>query len=277
VVFCCAVGQAERVVLFHHPLFSSSRCAQLVIELELPVEIRSLSYVELKSDAFRNHVNPHLTVPVLAEFNSTGSVDALTLEPEFSILESGAIMEYLLDRFPSERSEEMLGGREHRARAKVRQWLHYAPATLYSRAGSVYVHSWEFRRGQKGEHMRDDNAIATNSAWLRAHFVPFAVSELTSAAAASGASVEEYAGFIASLKLTAADIALSWEMMLLEQVGFFDGHPVLQAYALRLRSLASWRRVYPDAIHEVCVWPHDNQKCQELHLELGAQPRSSEL
>merc|ERR1712039_112355 len=66
---------------------------------------------------------------------------------------------------------------------------------------------------------------------------------------------------------SAADIALGWEMMLLEKTGFLAGYPTLQRYHGRLASRLSFRETYPTLIHTYCTWPHNQYRCSAIHKE----------
>jgi len=140
-----------------------------------------------------------------------------------------------------------------------------APHVHPSAAGGLYVHAWEFRPGTAGEGRQSKAAIEASKTWLDSHFVPFLTREL------------EDRQFLLGEWFTAADIVMGWEIMLLGQVGFFQEYPVLQAYHDRLAAQSSWKRTYPREIHTLCIWPHTDGRCKELHQGLNEVPLNVEL
>mmetsp|Transcript_65765 Transcript_65765/g.189251 ORF Transcript_65765/g.189251 Transcript_65765/m.189251 type:complete len:268 (+) Transcript_65765:72-875(+) len=258
VAYWCAVvprhAAASAAKLYHFPLFSSSRVVQLVLELGIrDVEIVSLEYGEIKTEPYLS-INPHGTVPAYTEALADGTT--------LILLESAAIATYLCEKYDT---AHRLLPENPTQRARFYQFAHYAPATLYTRAGGLYVHAWEFRLGTAGEGRQSKAAIEASKTWLDSHFVPFLTREL------------EDRQFLLGEWLTAADIVMGWEIMLLGQVGFFQEYPVLQAYHDRLAAQSSWKRTYPREVHTLCIWPHTDGRCKELHHGLNEVPLNVEL
>lgn len=242
---CVLLGRASAAAkLYHFPLFSSSRVVQLLLELDLIpniVELVVLDYKQINAEPYLS-INPHGTVPAYQEEES-GLI----------LLESAAIITYLCEKH--DQAHRLLP-REPVARARYFQFSHYAPATLYSRAGGLYVHSWEFRDDAAGAARRDPDVIEENRLWLRRNFVPFLSRELNGRK------------YLLGDELSAADIIIGWELMLLGKEGFLNAYPLLKEYLSRLASHDSWRLTYPDAIHDYCIWPHEDKRCASLHREL---------
>merc|ERR1712194_102658 len=242
----CVAGEGAVGRVWHFPLFSSSRVVQLILELGImDVHIESMDYMQMKTADY-GKVNPHGTVPAYEEEDAG-----------FVLLESSAIITYLLEKYDK---EHRLLPADPVQRARYYQWAHYAPATLYTRAGGLYVHAWEFREGTEGAGRQSKPAIAESSEWLKRQFVPFIMK-----------SLDKY-DYLLGDNFTAADIVMGWEMMLLEKAGFLAEvaaeYPQLQAYFARLAARPSFQKTYPEEIHTLCIWPHKNEKCKALHVEL---------
>jgi len=218
------------------------------LELAIPdVEIVSLDYRQMKEEPYLN-INPHGTVPAYQE------------DGGLVLLESAAIVTYLCEKYDA--YHHMLP-EDLRGRARYYQFAHYAPATLYTKAGGLYVHAWEFRPGTAGADKQSAEAIEDSRKWLSKHFVPFLTREL------SGSQ------YLLGDNFSAADAIMGWEVMLLGKVGFLQDHPKLQAYHDRLAARPSFLATYPPEIHTTCIWPHDQPECRRLHHSLA--PGAAEL
>jgi glutathione S-transferase len=107
------------LTLYHLPFSRSLRVRWLLEELDLPYELVTRSFAELKEPAHLA-LHPLGKVPVLAD-------DGLVL------YESGAILQHLLERYGAGRLEPKPGSRE---RSLFWQWFHYAEASVTPPLGS---------------------------------------------------------------------------------------------------------------------------------------------
>merc|ERR1712216_468282 len=104
----------------------------------------------MKEGDYYMRINPHGTVPAYEE-------DGLVL------LESAAIIEYLCEKYDA---AHLLIPARGKQRARYHQFAHYAPATLYSKAGGLYVHAWEFKKPNLGHEKQSADAIKDSTGWL---------------------------------------------------------------------------------------------------------------
>jgi glutathione S-transferase len=120
-----ALPEAANVItLYHAPMSRSVRVRWLLEELGLPHQVETRALAELKQP---EHValHPLGKVPVL-------------VDGDLVLLESGAIVQYLLESYGHGRLEPKLGSPE---RPAFLQWIHFAEATLTPPLGLLAQHT----------------------------------------------------------------------------------------------------------------------------------------
>ncbi|MEN8159290.1 MAG: glutathione S-transferase family protein, partial [Myxococcota bacterium] len=111
------------ITLYHLPFSRSLRVRWLLEELELPYELVTRSFGDLKQPEHLA-LHPLGKVPVLRD----GDV---------VLFESGAILQHLLERYGEGRLEPKPGTPE---RSRYWQWFHFAEATVTPPLGLVVQH-----------------------------------------------------------------------------------------------------------------------------------------
>ena len=112
------------ITLYHVPLSRSLRVRWLLEELGLPYELATRSFAELKRPEHLA-LHPLGKVPVLSD-------------GDLVLFESGAILQYLLERYGCGRLEPKPGTPE---RARYWQWFHYAEASVTPPLGLIVRHT----------------------------------------------------------------------------------------------------------------------------------------
>ncbi len=126
--------------LYHVPGSRSARIRWLLLELDLPCEIVTLSLAD-----------GSLRTPGYLALNPLGRVP--TLEDEgVSFYESGAIVQYLLERYGGGRLEPE---RDSRDRPIFLQWLHWGEATLLPPIVTLNSHRFVLPEAQRSEKAVD--------------------------------------------------------------------------------------------------------------------------
>ena len=115
------------IELYHAPLSRSVRVRWLLEELELPYEIHPM---EVKPES--------LQTPAYRAIHPAAKVPAIR-DGEQVLFESGAILQYLLERYGHGRLEPGPGTPE---RPLYWQWFHFAEATLMPPLGEIAQHSF---------------------------------------------------------------------------------------------------------------------------------------
>ena len=117
------------IKLFHVPGTRSTRIIWLCEELGVPLEVETVSF----SPEFR------MSPEWLAK-NPVGKVPALE-DGELSMFESGAMMQYILDRYGDGRLQPRAGTKEH---AIYLQWAWFGEATFARPLGEIVNHRRNF-------------------------------------------------------------------------------------------------------------------------------------
>jgi glutathione S-transferase len=118
-----ALGIDEKgpmMVLYHSPLTRSVRIRWLLEELDLPYELVRVDFLPPAKNFF-------------SQATPTGKLPTLE-DGDVVMCESGAIVEYILERYGEGRLAPAVGTPE---RASYLQWLHFAESTAYSPVGVV--------------------------------------------------------------------------------------------------------------------------------------------
>ncbi|MDX2167062.1 MAG: glutathione S-transferase family protein [Deltaproteobacteria bacterium] len=192
------------ITLYHSPRTRSLRVLWLLEELGVPYELKTLTFAasDLKSDAYLR-INPLGKVPAIQD----GDVQ---------MFESGAIVEYLIERHGNGRLAPPLGTPE---RAAYLQWLHFAEATAMPPISDLAQHTMFKPEAERLAAMVPD-ALARIQAWMQ-----------TLEAALAGRD------FACGTVFTGADVMLGYSVLLTKWFQLIAAqHPNLAAYVERLEA-----------------------------------------
>lgn len=112
------------ITLYHAPMSRSLRVRWLLEELAIPYKLETRNLGQLKTPDYLA-VHPLGKVPAIVE-------DGLVM------FESGAIVQYLLEKYGDGRLEPKVGSPE---RPAFLQWLHFAESTLTPPLGEIAQHT----------------------------------------------------------------------------------------------------------------------------------------
>ncbi len=112
------------LTLYHAPMSRSVRVRWLLEEIGLPYQLEARSLGTLKQ-------------PDYLAIHPLGKVPSIR-DGELVLLESGAIVQYLLEQYGKGRLEPKVGSPE---RPAFLQWLHFAEATLTPPLGEIAQHT----------------------------------------------------------------------------------------------------------------------------------------
>jgi glutathione S-transferase len=122
------------LTLYHSPQSRSIRPRWLLEELGVPHEVKlvSLQAGDQKKPEYLK-LNPNGTVPTL-------------VDGDLVIFESGAICQYLADKFPEKQLAPPGGTPE---RGKYYQWIHYAMSGLEPPAVTIFMHTTQLPEAER--------------------------------------------------------------------------------------------------------------------------------
>jgi glutathione S-transferase len=207
----------SKPVLYHLPFFCSSRPLQVIhaLGIEDKIDVKVVDWPTIKSPEYLK-LNPHGSVPTLVE--SDGSV----------IIESGAIALHLAEKYAGKDSV-LLGGPDNSGkRAKLLQWLFYAPATMYPLMAVGYAES------HLPEGAKDPSRVAR------------AKERFQTCAALVRDSLGDKDFLLGTSEPTLADIFVGYEMFGAQHLQWIDeaSFPTLVKYVDRLKALPSFKKTY---------------------------------
>lgn len=194
------------ITLYHAPMARSVRARWMLDELGLPHQVATRALAELGEP---EHVALH----------PLGKVPVLVDGP-LVLLESGAIVQYLLETYGHGRLEPVRGSPE---RGKFLQWIHFAEATLMPPLAAILQHT----------RLRPPAAR-----------LPAIAAEATGQAQAALAVVE------AALRdrewltgeFSAADVMMGYGLALAKLLRLTDELPNIKAYVARCEARPAFRR-----------------------------------
>jgi len=199
--------------LHHVPGSRSCRVLWLLEELggiEYQVEVYRLGDPRLRAPAYRA-LNPSGRVPTLED-------DGV------AFFESGAIVQYLLERHGGGRFEPAVGAP---ARGPFLQWLHWSEASLMPPLGQINAHRFVLREADRIPAAVD----------LGRRQLAKAVEQLDRAVAVADYLVEH--------RFTAADLMAAYGVALAKMVGELPAPPAaVQAWFTRLAARPAFRRAF---------------------------------
>ena len=195
------------LTLYHAPLTRSVRIYWLLEELGLPYEIETVQFVPP-------------TTP-FSQQTPTGKFPVLK-DGEVTIFESGAILEYILERYGKGRLTPAPGTPE---RAAFLQWVHFSEATAFPPLGEIAFHTLFKPEAER---------------------IPSVVEDGRRRAAAALAVLERaLAGkdYLLGRELSGADIMMGYTLMVARMLGVLtDAYPNLNAYFARLEARPGFQK-----------------------------------
>ena len=197
--------------LYYAPRTRSARILWLLEELGLPYELERGEFVPPVKKFF-------------AQQTPTGKYPTIE-DGDVVMCESGAIVEYILERYGDGRLAPAPGAPD---RAAFLQWLHYAESTAFPPVGIVVWLS-RYREGADGDSLLEDARERAASG------LDFLERELGGRTWLLG---EEF---------SAADVMMGFTLIAAMSVGVLsDRHPRLQAYVGRLSARPALQKVLAD-------------------------------
>jgi glutathione S-transferase len=195
------------ITLYHSPRTRSVRILWLLEELGIPYRLETVDFV------------PPATV--FAQRTPSGKFPAIE-DGEIRMFESGAILEYILERYGKGRLAPPPGTA---ARAAFLQWVHFAEATAFPPIANMAWHTM-FRRDAD----QIPGAMADYRGWTLA-----ALDVLERALAGRD--------YLLGDELSGADIMMGYTVICAKWFGLLDErHPNLSAYLGRLEERPAFRR-----------------------------------
>lgn len=195
------------LTLYHAPRTRSVRILWLLEELGLDYELRKVDFVP-PSQTFSQRT-PLGKLPVIED----GDV---------VICESGAILEYVLERYGDGRLAPPV---DSSLRGPFLQWIHFAEGTAYPPLGTIIWHSFYKRDASELPSVIDDARGRARSA------LDFLAKAL---------SGREY---LVGDEFSAADIMMTFTLEVARVLGVLDeGYPELSRYLSRMQERPAFQR-----------------------------------
>ncbi|MBV1906401.1 MAG: glutathione S-transferase [Pseudomonadales bacterium] len=187
--------------IYHVPRTRSVRVIWLCEELGIPYEVESISF----DPEFR-------ASPEWRKMNPVGKVPVLT-DGDLTMFESGAMVQYILDRYGNGKLQPAIGTPEH---ALYLQWSWFAEATFARPLGEIVSHG---------------------RAFAKTGVIPEVVAELQDRSHLCLQAIDQAVqnkDFLLG-EFSAADIMMGYTVMLTEMLAPSDNCPNASAYWARLQ------------------------------------------
>ena len=197
------------LTIYHVPNTRSLRVLWLCEELGLPHTVKTIEFA-----------GPYRATPEWRALNPVGKVPAMT-DGDFSMFESGAMVQYLLDRYGNGRLQPPAGSEAH---GRYLQWSWFAESTYARPIGEIVNHRRAF--GEAGQ-------------------IPAVVDEMKGRARLCSEAVDrelQSRPFLLGDEFTAADIMMGYTVLIARRLTSVDGLDALQAYWDRLSSRPALQR-----------------------------------
>lgn len=197
------------LTIYHVPVTRSLRVLWLCEELELPHTVRTIDF----GAAYR-------ATPEWRRLNPVGKVPAMT-DGDFAMFESGAMLQYLLDRYGQGRLQPAPGTEAH---GLYLQWSWFAEATYARPIGEIVNHRRAF--GEAGEN-------------------PAVVEEMKGRARLCSEAVDralQGRSYLLGEEFSAADIMMGYSVMIARRFTSTEGLANLNAYWERLSARPAYQR-----------------------------------
>jgi glutathione S-transferase len=196
------------IELYHSPLSRSVRVVWLLEELGLPYELHSLA------------LEPTVPKP-FAQKTPTGKVPTIR-DGDTTIFESGAIVEYVLERYGDGRLAPPVGSP---LRGRFLQWVHFADSTAFTGLGNII---WHTRFKEDADRVAD--ALADYRSWAEA-----------SLDALEGTLRD--GDYLLGAEFSAADVMVGYTVLVAKALGRVgEDHPAVDAYLTRLTERPALRK-----------------------------------
>lgn len=195
------------IKLYHAPMTRSVRVRWLLEELGLPYELETIDFVP-PAKGFFSQKTPLGKLPVIED---DGAV----------ICESGAIVEYILERYGEGRLGPPVGSP---GRGAFLQWIHFAEGTVYPPLGTIVWHTFYRQDAAKIPEVIEDARGRAGSA-------------LTFLSQQMGGSQ-----WVLGEEFSAADIMLGYALAIARFVKVLDDFEPLGAYLERLEARPAYQR-----------------------------------
>ena len=196
------------IKLYHSPLSRSVRICWLLEELGIPYELETLELTDPSSRPF-SQKTPFGKIPVIED----GDV---------VMFESGAIVEYILERYGEGRLAPAL---DSSLRGTFLQWIHFAESTGFTGLGNII---WHTRFKQDVDSVA--GALDDYRVWASA-----ALDALERGLAAND--------YLLGSEFSGADIMVGYTLLVAKSLGVLgEDHPGLDAYLARLTERPAFRK-----------------------------------
>ncbi len=196
------------IKLYHSPRTRSVRIYWLLEELGLPYELEVVPFVP-----------PLPPARPFAQRSPFGKVPALQ-DGDLTMFESGAILEYILERYGEGR---LMPGPGAPLRPVFLQWVHFAEATAFPPLGNIAWHRFK----QDAESIPD--AMADYHVWAEA-----ALDTLERALAEKD--------YLLGREFSGADVMMGYTLECAKWFGLLDQRPNASAYLARLESRPAFQK-----------------------------------
>ncbi len=208
------------ITIYHVPRTRSARIIWLCEELDLPYEVVPVDFSpEYRKSAEWRRLNPIGKVPALTDLDAEGK--------PFTMIESGAMVHYILERYGEGRLQPTAGSPES---ALFLQWSWFAEASLARPLGDMVHH-----RILKPEPER----------------IPAVVEDGRERAELCLDAVEaalEGRDYLLGSEFSATDIMMGYSLALARRLGLLDErYPNVVAYMGRLEARPGFRIGFADA------------------------------
>ena len=207
------------LTLYHAPTTRSFRIKWLLKELGTPYEERGMDFYG--HDRHR---------PEYRKINPMGSLPAME-DDGLVLTESGAIINYILDRYGEGRFRYPAGSRE---RALVDEWMYWSEG-LFAVHQRIY---WDHCAPPPGCILDPIPSVGQEAKRQAVRYAQML----------EGALRED--GFVVGDELTGADFMLSFPLFLANLSGWFNAAPKISSYVARF----SARPAFQDAIADTIAW-----------------------
>jgi glutathione S-transferase len=201
--------ETNMLTIYHAPGTRSLRVIWLCEELGLPCTVKTVDF----SPAYR-------ASPEWRALNPVGKVPVMT-DGDFTMFESGAMVQYLLDRYGEGRLQPKPGTEAH---GIYLQWSWFAESTYARPIGEIVNHGRAF--GEKGR-------------------IPAVVEEMAARARLSSEAVDRAVSdrpYLLGDEFSAADIMMGYTIMIAEKFASIEGLDSLNAYWQRLKARPAYQR-----------------------------------
>jgi glutathione S-transferase len=197
-----------KLKLYHAPMTRSVRIVWLLEELGLPYEIEKVEFVRPKSGTFAQNT-PFGKLPVLEDGDTV-------------IFESGAIVQYILERHADGRLAPAIG---RPRRGEFLQWMSYAESTAYAPLAGII---WPTLYKDMADRVPEIIDAARERAWEAFEFLQTQLGDRT---------------WILGDEFSGADIMLGFTLEAANVLRVLtERFPGLRAYLERLKARDAFKR-----------------------------------